>query len=265
MVREVRRRQGWSQRELAQRCGVHARTIAAVESSARPPTLAVLLSVLDAAGLELGVDGPPPEVGPEVRRHLGRSLTWRLRRALGEDRRPLSHAGPMWSQLRGLAACGRLVLHTDAAIALWLPRATPLTQVEACHTATQPRPRPSTPDVDLVDDCALHSSALVAVSLASWTLGVDAPADLALDPQLAVHRPALRAVARLLHEQAPVDRAGRRVRAHADPDHVMEAAYVFHTKRFGNRPMPDAADRRGWRLGDDASLAAWLQRYGYPV
>ena len=30
-------------------------------------------------------------------------------------------------------------------------------------------------------------------------------------------------------------------------------------------PMPDAADQRAWRLHDDASLAEWLRRHGYPI
>lgn len=267
MFRAVRRRQGWSQRELAARSGVHARTIAAVESGERTPTLEVVRQVLTAAGLELALDAVPPPVPDEVRRHLRRSLTERLHRALGGGGIPHRSrpAAPVWDQLVRLASCGRVVLHGDLAVAVWLPPDEPLRSGSVCFARVQPWPVPATPDLVVLEACAAHAAAVVAVSVDSWTLGVDPPADLALDPAHTHVRQRLRAVARVLHEEAPLDRMGRRVRAHADPAHVMEQAYVFHTKRFRQRPMPDETDRRGWRLGDEASLAAWLRRYGYQV
>ena len=267
VFREVRRRQGWSQRELAARSGVHPRTIAAVEAGGRTPTLEVVRQVLTTAGLELALDVVPPPVSDEVRRYLRLSLTERLHLALGGGGIPhrSSPAAPVWDQLVRLAGCGRVVLHEELALAVWLPRDEALRSGSVCFARVQPWPVPDTPDLTLHEPCGAHAAAVVAVSVDSWTLGVDPPADLALDPALGHERQQLRAVARVLHEEAPLDRVGRRVRAHADPAHAMEQAYVFHTKRFRHRPMPDETDRRGWRLGDEASLGGWLRRYRYQV
>lgn len=267
MLRAVRRSKGWSQRELAARCGVHPRTIAAVEAATRAATVAVLDKVLAAAGLELSVDVVPPAPGPDLHRHLSRSLSERLHRATGGIGRP--HRGgpptPVWDDLLALARGSDVVLHGELARAVWFPPSAPVHRAEVCARPRQPWPRPTTRSLTVVDECDRHAAAVVAVTVEGWIVGVDPPADLALDPLHAAHRPALRTAARLLHEQAPLDLGGRRVRAHRDPAHVAEQAYVFHTKRFGQRPMPDADDRRGWRLRDDASLSAWLRRYGYPV
>ncbi len=159
------------------------------------------------------------------------------------------------------------MLHGDLALALWLPPAQPLQQAVVCVTPSpyEPAasPRPSTPDLDVVVDGDLHPAGLVEVSLECWSVSVESPADLALS--YPAHRAQLRAVGALLHDEAVRDEAGRRVRAHADPHHGAESRDVVHTKRFGSLPMPPEADRRSWRLADDASLAAWLRRYGYPA
>lgn len=267
MFRAVRRRKAWSQRELALRSGVSARTVAAIESGRREPGLAVLRQVLSAAGLELSLDAPPPEVDEPVRRHLQRSLSRRLHLALGGGGIPhLSRPpAPVWQQLVHLAARGQLVLHGPLALALWIPPEQPLTSGEVCFTRSPLEPAAAIADLRILDDCPGHAAAVVAVSVESFVLGVDPPADLALDPTMSHERARLRAVARLLHEEAARDAASRRVRAHTDPRHRAERDQVFHTKRFGWRPMPDENDRRGWRLRDDASLAAWLARHGYPV
>lgn len=267
MFRAVRRRQGWSQRELAAHSGVHARTIAAVESGERIPTLDVVRQVLTVAELELTVDAVPPPVSDDVRRHLRQSLTERLHRSLGGGGMPHRSrpAAPVWDQLVRLASCGNLVLHEELALAVWLPPNEPVLRGSVCFTRLQPWPVPVTPDLAVHEACTAHAAAVVAVSVDSWTIGVDPPADLALDPGLGHERQRLRAVARLLHDEAPLDRTGRRVRAHREPAHAVEQAYVFHTRRFRHRAMPDETNRRGWRLDDDASLAAWLRRYGYQV
>lgn len=267
VFRAVRRRQGWSQRELAARSGVTGRTIAAVESGARAPSLPVLRQVLAAADLELTLDRPPPAVDDRVRRYLRLSLARRLHRALGGDGVPCRSraAVPVWDQLVRLAGCGTVVLHGEAALALWLPATAPLTTVDVCFRRVQPWPVPETPDVTVREECHQHATAVVAVSVGSWALGVDPPADLALNLDAVHERPRLRAGARLLHDQAARDLAGRRARAHRDPAHAQEAHYVFRTKRCRNLRMPDETDRRGWRLGDDASLASWLLSYGYGV
>jgi transcriptional regulator with XRE-family HTH domain len=264
LSRAVRRRQGLSQRELARAAGVHPRTVAAVEAGSRAPTLAVLQAVAACAGLELVADLPPPEPPDRLLAFLRHSLSRRLELSLGMSYG--AHAPtPLWVQLRQLAVVGDVVLHGEAAVALWLPRSEPLGSIQACFARRQPWEVPDTPDVQRVAACDAHARALVAVSIASWTVGVDPPAQLALLPELAAHRPLLRSAARALHQDAARDEAGRRVAAHREPAHAMEQHYVFHTKAFRQRRMPDRDDRRGWRLHDDASLAAWLRRYGYPV
>lgn len=126
-------------------------------------------------------------------------------------------------------------------------------------------PAAGLPDLDLLEvrtGCPGHGRAVVRVPLDRGRLTADPPADLALEPEHAEHRGLLRAVARALHEQAPRDGAGRRARAHQDPDHVAERHEVFHSRSFGASSMPSRTDVRSWRLGDDASLRAWLRRSG---
>ena len=267
VLRAVRRRQGWSQRQLAERTGISARSVAAIESGQREPGLAVLRRVVAAAGLELSLDQVPPDLGEADRRYLQISLSRRLHLALGGGGIPHRSrpADPLWPQLLRLAGQGGLVLHGRLALALWLRPEQPLTSGQVCLVRGRSVPSEQAPDLRVLADCGGHAAAVVGVSVESWMLGVDPPADLALDPELAAERPRLRAVARVLHEEAARDGVGRRVRAHADPRHRQERDQVFHTKRFGLRPMPDDSDRRGWRLDDDASLSAWLRRYGYPV
>lgn len=262
VFRAVRRRQGWNQRQLAAQVGVHPRTVAGVESGDRRCSLPLLEQVLIAAGLELAVEPASAAPPPEVLRFLRLSLTRRLRIALGAHGPPHTHA-PLWQQLRDLVARGDVVLHGDAAAALWLPPAQPVVRMEVCFRRVQPWEVPATPEVTRLPFCGGHAAALVQVGLGSWEVGCDPPAELALQPPYAARRHELRAVARVLHEEAVTDQAGRRVRAHKDAAHLEEQHYVFHTKSFGQRPMPDPEDRRGWRLRDDASLAAWLGRYGY--
>lgn len=267
-LRELRRRQGWSQRELAGRSGVAERTVAALEAGERQPTLALLRRLVEAAGLELALDRLPDDVDEAGRVHLRQSLTQRLHRAVGGDGRPhMRTRPPLWEQLVQLRARGRVVLHDDLALSIWLPLGEPLEHGVVCLTPNDvwpaDRPLPSTPGLEVMSGCALHPAGLVEVSLECWRVFVESPADLAL--LMPAWRPALRAVAALLHDEGVRDEAGRRVRAHADPRHALEAGEVFHTKRFGSLPMPPQADRRSWRLDDDASLAAWLRRYGYPA
>lgn len=262
VLRAVRRRHGWNQRELAAQVGVHPRTIAGIEAGERRPSLALLEQVLTVGGLELVVDLASAAPPPAVLRFLRFSLTRRLRVALRADGPPRTH-GPLWPQLRELAVRGRVVLHGDAAAALWLPPEQPLVRIEVCFRRVQPWTVPATPDITTLPFCGRHAAALVQVGLESWQVGCDPPAELALQPPCAARRHELRAVARVLHEEAATDMAGRRVAAHKDAAHLEEQHYVFHTKAFGQRPMPDPEDRRGWRLRDDASLAAWLGRYGY--
>lgn len=266
VLRAVRRRQAWSQRELARRSGVSASTVAAIEAGQRQASLAVLDAVLAAAGLELAVNVAVPEVPPATRAWLGLSLTRRLYLAVGgSGMPPRRNRTPLWGQLLDLAGRGSVVLHADTAAAVWLRPAAPLTSLDVCYRAQQTWPCPATPDVRQIDACGKHAAAGVSILQDQWVLHVDPPADLALLPEHAGRQAELRAVARLLHQAAPQDLAARRPAAHKDADHLAEQNYVFHTKRYGHRPMPDSSDTRGWRVRDDASLAAWLLRHGYPA
>lgn len=264
VLRAVRRREGWSQRVLAERSGVALSTVAAVEAGRRRPSLQVLCAVLATGGLELAVDVPVPEVPAATVAHLHRSLERRLHLAVGGGDRPqLRRPLPAWTQLQSLAAGGGVHLHGRAALAMWLA-GQPVGALEVCAPARSARLQEH-PALDVRPLCGRHGRSPVTVRVGHRRVRVDPPADLALDPECAPHRQALRAVARLLHQQAARDDAGRRTRAHADPDHERERLEVFHTKRFHQLPLPPADDARSWRLDDEASLRAWLRRHGHPV
>lgn len=261
----MRRRTGLSQRELAKRAGVAVSCVIAVEAGRRSPSLSVLTRVLDVAALELSVDVPAPELDACVLTHLRLSLVRRLHLALGGRGRPYWSALAPWDQLVMLARRGDVLVHGDVALGVWLPTETTPDRPRVCIRPWSDDPLPRTPDVDVRTGCNDHVRSPVRIAVTPWTVCVDPPADLALNPEFAMHRQRLRAVARLLHSEAARDAAGRRTRAHRDPDHEAERAHVFHTKRFGQRRMPDSTDVRSWRLGDDASLVAWLRTYDYPV
>lgn len=269
VLRAVRRREGLSQRALAARAGVAVSTLAAVEAGRRPPSIAVVTAVLAVAGLELAVDLPVPEVTAAGVAHLHRSLEQRLHLAVGGDGRPRHRAQPVaWTELQRLTAQHHVHLHGRTARAVWL-HDEPAEPVEACASprrAGASRPAATSCEaVEVVPPCERRVRRPVRVGVGHWQVSVDPPADLALDAVHAARRGALRAVARLLHEQAALDAAGRRTRAHRDPDHARERTEVFHTKRFHRLEMPPGHDTRSWRLDDDASLVAWLRRYDHPV
>lgn len=52
---EVRKNRGWSQRELANACGLTQSVIARIESKRSVPTIATLYKIVDALGLTLSV------------------------------------------------------------------------------------------------------------------------------------------------------------------------------------------------------------------
>ena len=269
VLRAVRRREGWSQRALAARSGVAASTIAAVEAGRRSPSLSVMSAVLAAAGLELAVDAVPPALGGAAVQHLHRSLSARLHLACGGSGRPDLHLHvPAWAALETLATRHSVHLHGRTALALWLPLGSTDPVVVCARANGLWSSLPSEYDTSLVDirpDCAGHPGLPVVVRLGRGRVTADPPARMALDTEHAQQRAVLRAVARLLDERAPADAAGRRPRAHRDPDHAAERDRVFHTKRWRLHEMPSATDVRSWRLDDDASLVAWLRRAGYPV
>ena len=266
LFRDVRRRAGLSQRQLAVRSGVALSTVTSIESGRGSPTLVVLQAVLDVAGLELALDLPPPDLDGRDLAYLRLSLVRRLHRALGGDGRPrYGPRLPRWQQLVALTQAGQVTLHGELALRLWLPSADPLEVAEVCVDLWRAPGPPDTPDLAVHTGCGQHGPAPVVVDLTPGRVLADPPAHLALDPRLAAQRRRLRAVARALHVEAARDEGGRRARAHRDPDHRRERERVFHTKRFGRLAMPDHTDARAWRLDDDASLAEWLRRHGYPV
>jgi DNA-binding XRE family transcriptional regulator len=277
VLRAVRRRQGWSQRELARRSGIAQSTVAAVEAGRRSPSVGLVSAVLAVAGLELTVDVAVPPPDEATVRHLHLSLGSRLHLACGgdgrPDRRPAPGTGPVpvWTALLALAARHTVHLHGATALAVWLPVGTVAPAVVCVHDGRLDgglTAAPPSVDVALVEvraGCGSHTGHAVAVRVGHWQVAVDPPGELALRPEHVQHRTALRAVARRLHEQAPVDSAGRRTRAHRDPDHLDEHDRVLFDTRLPAFAVRSPSDVRSWRLDDDASLVAWLRRQGFRV
>ena len=79
--------------------------------------------------------------------------------------------------------------------------------------------------------------------------------------------PALLTAERLLHEQAPLDAAGRRLPAHRDPDEERERADLRQTLTWGSAPREPVTpqDSRAWRLDGPATLDDALRRRGFRV
>ncbi len=170
---------------------------------------------------------------------------------------------PLWCQLRYLAATGQVELHGPAALGLWLPGIAPPAVLEAGFRSHPGRHAPTVPDLRLVG-LSRGPARPVTISFAGRSIEAPTPAELALDPRCIRYRTALRSVARVLHDEGPLDDVGRRPAAHRDPDHEREDLEVWHTKRWKKLDMPPSHDRRSWRLDDEASLTAWLRTYGYP-
>jgi transcriptional regulator with XRE-family HTH domain len=266
ILRMARRQAGLSQRGMASASGVSVATLAAVEAGRRIPSYAVIEAVLAAAGLEIAVDRRVPVACRHVREHLQDSLSVRLHRWLGGSGDPRRERTlPLWCQLRDLTAAGEVALCGRAALGLWLPGVTRPVTLKVSFALHPGATTPPVAGLRLVDG-PLPRGPMVSVSIGNYgSLQVPTPAALALDARCAGERTALRTVARLLHEAAPVDDAGRRTAAHRDPAHEREDGEVWHTKRWKQLEMPPAHDRRSWRLDDEASLAAWLRRHGFPA
>lgn len=264
-LRSARRRVGCSQRELASLAGVSASTVAAIESGARTASLATLSALLEAAGLELSVDVHVPGADPELRAHLRNAMPTRLHRALGGSGNLLTAPPRGWRQLLRLSGYGPVSLFGPLAAGVWLPGLDVPDVFAVRFRHLQPMPLPDTSDLQLVQDDAQEIASVHTGIGIGWGVRVPSPAELALDPACAAHRLGLRAAARVLHDEPARDLAGRRVAAHRDPEHDLEAARIFHTKRWGRLPLPGPRDRRSWRLQDQASMHAWLRSLGYPV
>ena len=154
-----------------------------------------------------------------------------------------------------------------AALCLWIPPSEPLTSLDVDLVERPPGTQGREVVTPLLRRRAPRGrTGTVPVPLASWSMQVTVPTpgELALDEECADQRTTLLSVAALLDREAPVDLAGRRVKAHRDPEHTSEQERVFHDKRLHGYPLPAPEDIRSWRLNDDASLASWLQHHGIP-
>lgn len=259
MVRAARRRAGLSQRELARRAGVAAGTVAAVEAGRQAPSGRVLEALVAAAGLELTVDRPVQPLCAHTLRHLHRSLPVRLHRALGGSGYPYDRPFlPAWQQIGLLSSKG--VVHVTGAVAraLWLPPA----QCPDREVGLQPhRPAvlPSSPDVRVLV-APVPPTCTITVPLSVGAIVTPSPAELALDPQHAAWRRALRSVAHELEQRAPHDRASRRRPAHREPRRLDESTRLLFARRWTARFLPpDDYDVRGWRLGDVVGMEEWIE------
>ena len=273
LVRAARRHAGLSQRALAAAAGVGASTLAAVEAGRRVPSGAVLAALVEAAGLELTVDRPVVPLCRHVRHHLRLSLSARLHLLLGGSGRPWVPPTPAaWPELDRLAARGQVHLTGASAIGLWLPCcATGQLRVGVEQGAEDmpARPRPSSaPGVRMVPGRELLISAgcvpahcTVTVPLPTRSLLTAPPAALALLPECAPWRAALRSVARALDAHAALDRARRRSPAHREPRREQEAARLLFARRWTmSYGPPDRLDGRGWRLDDEVGFQEWIER-----
>ena len=262
-LRTARRRLGCSQRELARRAGVSASTVAAIESGGRTASLPTLAALLETAGLELTVDLRVPPVSPQGWEYLHLPLPTRVRVAFAGAGEPAAPSHRAWDQLLRLSAFGQVSLSAPLAVGVWLAGLDAPQVCEVMFTQLRSEAAPAMPDLVVVPTAQTLSAAVDTGLGARWPIQVSAPAELALDPACAEHRLALRAVARLLHEEPCLDESSRRVPAHRDPAHQAEALRIIHTKRWAHQ-TPPGKTLRSWRLQDAPSMKAWLRSLDYP-
>lgn len=268
LLRAARRYAGLSQRALAARAGVSASTVAALEAGQRAGSVPTVARLLHAAGLELAAVPGTPTPCKHLRQYLKWGLVERLYRAVGGRQHPTRDRSlEAWRGLWQLTGQGRVEVVGAAAVGVWAPvvAARPTVRVEA-YTPPLWRPgRAKVPGLAVVPSAGTVARVLVPIGFCSRQVWVAAPDVLALDPAYADHSLVLRAAAVLLHEELPVDDAHRRAPAHRDPQPRRDDHVVRHTKAFARLPLPEPADRRGWQLDGQASLAQWLRRRGYPT
>ena len=260
LVRAARRRAGLSQRELARRAEVAAGTVAAVEAGRQAPSGRVLESLISAAGLELSLDLPVQPLCSHARHHLHRSLPVRLHLALGGSGFPYDRPLlPAWQQIGLLSTKGVVHVTGELARALWLPPVRPPEPVVGLQL-TRAAVLPPTPDLRPYA-APVPSTCTITVPLPVGQIVTPTPGELALDPQHAAWRRALRSVADELERRAPRDRAGRRRPAHREPRRMEESMRLLFARRWTARFMPpDGCDVRGWRLGDVVGMDQWIDQ-----
>lgn len=265
ILREARQSAGLSQRALAGRSGVSARSIAGIESGARRPSVVLLNRVLAACGQQLDVQDLA--LGGELacehlREHLHRSLTDRWTAAA-------EATGCSAALHTALAAtAGELVLEPTASVPVWVSGAAldlPLV-VEAHRTHRDRGEPPSHPELLVVRlrRQPLPSGLVRVRAFGLLDLHVLHPAVLARQHCCRPWRPALLAAARLLHDKGAQDGADRRAPPHRQPDEDEEARRLSHSLRYTALPRPRARDSRALRLGAPVSLSQWLDERGLP-
>lgn len=253
-VRLCRRALGLSQRELANRLGVSAKTVASWESGGRVPTVSALRQVLALQGLELAARVQPQPPAQALINHLHLSLTSRLRLALGENPNPFVRAtGGPWRALLALGGLGCAVVLPPVATGIWVPAA-PSTRVAV--VVHQPwKPVPELPALDVTTTAEGPAPSLVPVAVDGpvrvWVLP---PAEL-----LAAEVEQLRQAAALLAASDSRDNADRRAPAHRNPNEWLEGARMLMTKNPEALKWPRPELGRAWRLGGAVS---WAQAVG---
>ena len=261
LARTARRRRGLSQRDFAAVADVSLTTLQRIEGGRHKPSFGVLERLLAAADLELAAVPRPPADTDEadLRNYLSRSLTSRLRLALGEGRWPsAAPPGPVWSELLTLSRTGAVVLQPPLAHRLWLPAGPALPAHVVVH-----RPHRSLPPLSHVHaDTAEAERPIDAVPVTLQgpaRVWVAPPSELATSPVVT----ALRHAADLLDREAARDDAERRRPAHKDANDWLEYDQVLCTKSVPNpRVVAVPEDSRNWRLGGPASLAQVVSRGG---
>jgi transcriptional regulator with XRE-family HTH domain len=244
VLRDARRRAGLSVRGAAARCDVPRATWAGWESGATSPSAKKLTAVLEVLGLELRLVPKTEDAGRQaVRSHLRRSLSDRARDALGDFLGTTTAACRTSPRLlTGAAAAGVWVPGVVADEPLPLPRVLAVVGLVAMR-------------LDVADDRRGPSVALVPPPTHLMSDGADD------------RWPALVTAARLLHEHAPLDAAGRRLPPHRDPDEDREEGDLARTLTWGSscRPPVTPLDSRAWRLDGPATLDDVLRRQGFRV
>lgn len=255
LLRTARRRMGLDQRAFAAAIDVPRATLASWESGRRRVSASALADALAVADLDLLlVPRLPPSDDAPLRRHLQRSLSQRLRLALGEPLAlPAPPMGAPWHELAAASRLGQLVLEPPLAHAMWLPlgQVSPIT-VSVFHPRKQIA-RTAHVDIRVRDGDAPRSVLPFNMGMGE-RVWVRPPAELALPTE---HDTALRQADVLLHARAARDNSHRRRPAHRDPDESAEDYRLLRTKSVRN--PPDLRDGRGWRLNTSASLAQRLR------
>jgi transcriptional regulator with XRE-family HTH domain len=272
LLRAVRHLQGWSQRDLGARLQVSKSRVGAWEAGTRPVPSHVLWELLAAVGLDVALVAADRGATGPTAAHLRRSTSVRLLSTLAGRPVHLSKAPqvPAWLALVRLAREGPVQLTGPAARGVWLPGVAapvPLPVRAAVAVAGVGAGAGAGAD-DLLDVQPLRpvrrgGTVLVAVAR-NAAVEVDGPVLLALDPECSADAVALRRAARLLHERAGRDGAGRRAPGHRSPREVRERRDLSTSFVYAYGPLPDPLDSRGWRVDGRVSLDQELVALGLP-